>query len=285
MAQSLRSMSDLRGKVQTVMGLIEPSQLGRTLTHEHLSLSFESCYVSPSPEDKALSKASIELKNLHWLQQHPYSHRENLLMGQEYEAVREELLSFRKNGGGTIMAKETGVNVIAGAGFYVDATHSEETRKMTVEKLTDIIVSEVRYGADGTEIRCGVIGEIGTTWPITESEKRVLRATAHAQTELGTIIDHGELLEFARMGSFLEYDLFGTEVLNYHLAFLIGEGYEDRLLIAHDIHTKHRLSKYGGHGYSHILKNIVPKMLSRGITQNQVDKILIENPKQWLTFK
>lgn len=69
------------------------------------------------------------------------------------------------------------------------------------------------------------------------------------------------------------------------LAFLVREGYEDRLLIAHDIHTKHRLAKYGGHGYSHILNNIVPKMLSRGITQNQVDKILIENPKHWLMFK
>lgn len=52
-------------------------------------------------------------------------------------------------------------------------------------KLTDIIVSEVLHGADGTEIRCGVIGEIGTSWPITESEKKVLRATAHAQTQLG----------------------------------------------------------------------------------------------------
>lgn len=69
------------------------------------------------------------------------------------------------------------------------------------------------------------------------------------------------------------------------LAFLIKEGYEDRIVIAHDIHTKNRLTKYGGHGYSHILNNIVPKMLSRGISQKQVDKILIDNPKQWLTFK
>lgn len=69
------------------------------------------------------------------------------------------------------------------------------------------------------------------------------------------------------------------------LAFLIKEGYEDRIVIAHDIHTKNRLTKYGGHGYSHILKNIVPKMLFRGISQKQVDKILIDNPKQWLTFK
>lgn len=56
-------------------------------------------------------------------------------------------------------------------------------------------------------------------------------------------------------------------------------------MIAHDIHTKNRLTRYGGHGYSHILNNIVPKMLARGISQHQVDKILIDNPKRWLTFK
>lgn len=65
----------------------------------------------------------------------------------------------------------------------------------------------------------------------------------------------------------------------------MDEGYEDRILMAHDIHTKHRLTKYGGHGYSHILTNIVPKMLFRGITEAALDKMLIENPKQWLTFK
>lgn len=41
------------------------------------------------------------------------------------------------------------------------------------------------HGADGTDIRCGVIGEIGTCWPITDSEKTVLKATAHAQAQLG----------------------------------------------------------------------------------------------------
>lgn len=30
-----------------------------------------------------------------------------------------------------------------------------------------------------------------------------------------TILDEGELLEFAKLGSYLEYDLFGTEMLNY----------------------------------------------------------------------
>ncbi|KAJ8377993.1 hypothetical protein AAFF_G00249300 [Aldrovandia affinis] len=353
---SQKTMSSLSGKVQTVLGAVDPGQLGRTMTHEHLTMSFECCYFPPAPGDKAVAEAPIEMRNLFWLKQNPYGSHENLLLCQETDAVKEELLFYRRSGGGTIventtagisrdvttlkrLAKETGVHIVAGAGFYVDVTHSDETRKMTVEKLTDIIVSEVLHGTDGTSVKCGVIGEIGTSWPITDSEKKVLKATAHAQAQLGcpviihpgrnpvapaavvqilqeaggdisktvmshldrTIFDEGELLEFAKMGSYLEYDLFGMELLNYPyklevdmpsdsqrvktLAFLVAEGYEDRIVIAHDIHTKNRLTKYGGHGYSHILNNIVPKMLTRGINQNQVDKILIENPKHWLTFK
>jgi predicted metal-dependent phosphotriesterase family hydrolase len=57
------------------------------------------------------------------------------------------------------------------------------------------------------------------------------------------------------------------------LGVLVKEGYEDHIVVAHDIHTKNRLTKYGGHGYSHILKSIVPKMLRRGFTQAQVDKV------------
>lgn len=32
---------------------------------------------------------------------------------------------------------------------------------------------------------------------------------------LRTIFDYSELLEFAKLGSYLEYDLFGTEMLDY----------------------------------------------------------------------
>ncbi|CAL8345151.1 unnamed protein product [Merluccius merluccius] len=358
-------MTELSGKVQTVLGPLDPDLLGRTMTHEHLTMTFDCCYRPPptpggdlDPEDSVvLDQADpFEMKHMFWLQQNPYGHRANLDLGREGDAVREELLAYRRAGGGAVventttgidrdlealrrLSRDTGVHVVGGAGFYVDCTHTEATRGMTVEQLTDVIVGEVLHGADGTDIRCGVIGEIGTSWPITDSEKKVLRATARAQAQLGcpviihpgrdsaapaevvrilqeaggdigktvmshldrTIFDHGELLEFAKQGCYLEYDLFGTEMLNYPfnlavdmpsdsqrvqtLAFLVKEGYEDRILVAQDIHTKHRLTKYGGHGYSHILKNIVPKMLTRGFSQSQVDKVLIENPKRWLTFK
>ncbi|CAI5788815.1 phosphotriesterase-related protein isoform X1 [Podarcis lilfordi] len=349
-------MPSLKGKVQTVLGLVEPSQLGYTMTHEHLTMDYTCCYYPPPSGQEALSETSIEMKNLFWLKQNPYSHKENLLLHQETSAVKEELLQFKAAGGGTIventttgirrdmktlkqLAEETGVHIIAGAGFYVGATHSPETRAMSVEQLTEVIVNEILHGADGTDIKCGVIGEVGCSWPLTESENKVLQATAHAQSQLGcpviihpgrnsdspfqiirilqeagadtsktvmshmdrTIFDEKKLLEFAELGCYLEYDLFGTEFILYQMnpdidmpsdnerilrvRMLIDEGCEDRVLLAHDVHTKNRLKKYGGHGYSHILENIVPKMLIRGISQEKIDKLLVGNPRRWLTFE
>lgn len=73
----------------------------------------------------------------------------------------------------------------------------------------------------------------------------------------GTIFEQDELLEFAKLGSFLQYDLFGIETSHYEVCDYIDmpsdaarvgylklfkeNNYLDRLLIAQDIHTKHRL--------------------------------------------
>lgn len=146
-------MPSLRGKAQSVLGLVEPEQLGYTLTHEHLSMNYSSCFCPPSPGQEPLSDGPIEMKNLFWIKQNPYSHKENLLLCQERDAVKEELLNFKAAGGGTIventttgigrdmntlkqLAEETGVHVIAGAGFYVGSTHSSQTQAMTVEQVS-----------------------------------------------------------------------------------------------------------------------------------------------------
>ena len=145
-------MSSLSGKVQTVLGLVEPSKLGRTLTHEHLTMTFDCSYYPPPPCHEVISNEPITMKNLFWIQKNPYSHRENLQLNQETEAVKEELLDFKAKGGGALventttgisrdvqtlkrLAEETGVHIISGAGFYVDATHSSETRAMSVEQV------------------------------------------------------------------------------------------------------------------------------------------------------
>ncbi|EDX13642.1 GD18608 [Drosophila simulans] len=69
-----------------------------------------------------------------------------------------------------------------------------------------------------------------------------------------------------------------------NLIKLIKEGLVDKLLMSHDIHTKHRLTSYGGHGYHHIHTNILPRMFDRGVTLEQVEQMTVTNPANWLAF-
>lgn len=72
-----------------------------------------------------------------------------------------------------------------------------------------------------------------------------------------TIFEYDGLLELANTGCILEHDFFGIEVSHYQnnehvdflsdaqrihrIKFLIDNGFEDNLVIAHDVHTRHRL--------------------------------------------
>lgn len=344
------------GKVQTVLGQIDPNDLGITYPHEHLSMTFEVAYKNPPLGDENKVNWDFKMHQLGWIRQYPYSHWPNLRLVEERDAVLEEVKIFKANGGGTIVenssiglnrdieyvrnvAKQTGVNVVAGTGYYVDGSLTAEVKAATVETLAGTIVKEVEHGVDDTGIRCGVIGELGCSWPLTPAEKKVLQAGAQAQSVLGcpviihpgrnheapdeivrilqeaggdiskTVMSHldrtfhcdEDLLEYARLGSYLSYDMFGIETSMYQpnvevdmpsdaerirrIAMLIENGYLDRIVLAHDIHTKHRLVKYGGHGFSHILTVILPMMKRRGYTRQSIDTMLIDNPKAWLTFK
>ena len=46
-------------------------------------------------------------------------------------------------------------------------------------------MKEVTEGIDGTDVKAGLIGEIGCSWPLTQNERKVLRAAARAQNRCG----------------------------------------------------------------------------------------------------
>ena len=68
------------------------------------------------------------------------------------------------------------------------------------------------------------------------------------------------------------------------IGWISSEGYGHKVLVAHDISSKHRLETYGGHGYYYILGHIVPRMRARGLTEQAIDDILVNNPREALTF-
>ena len=60
------------------------------------------------------------------------------------------------------------------------------------------------------------------------------------------------------------------------------QDYLKQILISTDICIKIELLKYGGYGYAHILKNILPIMEKRGFTQEEINFITSKNVKELL---
>lgn len=115
-----------------------------------------------------------------------------------------------------------------------------------------------------------------------------------------TVPTDTKLLELARRGCYLNHSFFGKECSHVmynksldmpsdaqrirRVKLLVDSGFEDQVLISHDIVLRHELVRYGGYGYAHIMEHIVPKMVDRGIEGDTVMKIVTVNPQRWLTF-
>jgi phosphotriesterase-related protein len=69
------------------------------------------------------------------------------------------------------------------------------------------------------------------------------------------------------------------------LATLVERGYEDQLLISHDMCRKHFLHRFGGYGYDHVLRRITPRLQrSFGLSDGVIAKLLVGNPRRLLTI-
>ena len=51
--------------------------------------------------------------------------------------------------------------------------------------MAEEMVREIEVGIGSSGVRCGVIGEIGCSYPLMDVEKRALQAAAIAQTKTG----------------------------------------------------------------------------------------------------
>ncbi len=344
--------------VITVNGEINKESLGITLMHEHLFVDSRFEYKSFQEIVKEeLGKQKVNISNLHLLKKNPYIVEDNLFLSDENLAV-SELLEFKKSGGGTILEVSsigigrspvaiknvstiTGINIIMGCGHYLEETLPDWVFKKSEKELIKEIVSEIHYGVDKTNIKPGIIGEVGIGPIIEEWDKKSLRVSAKVHQETGlpisvhiqavpsvsnfsgglngvevlnileksgvnlnkvvichtdakidikyikNIIDLGAYAEFDHIGKEFYYEesdfLMDRDMDRVHaIKELIESGYAKRILISQDLCYKTDLTAYGGFGYSHILNNIVPIMLKKGIKREDIDNIMIKNPMSLL---
>jgi phosphotriesterase-related protein len=343
------------GQAQTVLGPIPRDDLGITLPHEHLLIDFGVMFAEPpAASDRGRAAEPVSIDNLWWVRYHYNESLDNLRLTDEATA-RDEAGLFRLAGGRTLVdptnrglardplalariARATGLHIVMGAGYYVQASHPPGLARGSAEDVAAEIVADITAGVGDTGIRAGLIGEIGCSWPWTDDERKSVRAAVWAQRQTGaplmihpgrherapieildvvrreggdlsrtimchidrTIADPGVLLELAATGCYLEYDLFGSEIsyYPYNPAFsmpndgqriawilrLMEAGYGERVLVSHDIAYKHGLVRYGGHGYHHLLRHVVPQFRRRGLDEAAIRRLLVDNPARVLAF-
>jgi phosphotriesterase-related protein len=77
---------------------------------------------------------------------------------------------------------------MVGAGFYVEDTMSDEVRSASIDELARSLIGQLTDGIGDTGIRPALLGEIGTSWPVTDAEWRSVRAAARAGVETGAAV-------------------------------------------------------------------------------------------------
>jgi len=306
------------GTVMTVLGPIQPEEMGNTLTHDHLVV--DGWGLRPLLYETIFDDESIAI---------------------------EEAQKFKTAGGGTIcdptnigigrdpgalarISRASGVHVVMGAGWYREAVYPETIATTSTEELARYLVSEITEGVGSTGIKPGFIGEIGTErGQISPAQERVFRAAARAHVRTGIpILTHtthwGELaieqldllaekgvdpsavivshlgdrrgidimLPIAERGAWINVDnigfIAGYAPLDFradNVAELCSRGLASQVMLSNDICELGQLSAYGGPGYANVIENFLPMLRDRGVTDDDIHRMTIANPAAAFAFR
>jgi predicted metal-dependent phosphotriesterase family hydrolase len=308
--------------VQTVLGPIDPAELGVTLPHEH---------------------TQIELWQIPGRWDYWQLTRDEPLILEELAAYREaggrSLIDLTLPGVGrdpdwlTRLARARGLHVVMGSGWYRGAYYPAQALidRRSVEDLADELVREASDGVGESGVRPGIIGEIGTDKPwVSAQEERVHRAAARAARRTGlaitthavlspvgldqlrifeeegadpsrVVIGHADsyphldhYLAIVERGASVEFDFLGMTftAAERHgegrivelVCELLARGYSDRILLSQDVCHDSQLSRYGGNGYTHLARTFMPRPRAAGVSDAEIETMTVANPRRLLTL-
>lgn len=134
---------------------------------------------------------------------------------------------------------------------------------------------------------------------ITEAEGLDPRRTVLCHMDR-THPDGDGIVSLLARGANVEWDFFGIEQSYYWMGEVelptdrdrvrmirafADAGYGDQILVSQDICTKTRLRRWGGHGYGHILRNVVPLMRQLHLEAPLIEQLLRVTPLRLLTLQ
>lgn len=311
-------------RVQTVLGDIDPADLGITYAHEHL--------ISSPPERIAKEDPDLVLDDV--------------------DAMVRELEIFKRAGGRSIcdasaidygrniaattkVAERSGMNVIATAGFNKGLYFDEWVRTTPLEEIQERVHREITDGIDGTTHRAGML-KFGTSYGFMKPEEvKTARAVCRVQRETGAPLfthtesgtlgfeqvelakkegvnpericighqdrnpDQWNIKRIARQGCFVSIDQISkvkyyTDQVRIDLIIdLVESGFQRQILVSGDFARKSYLASYGGGpGFGYIvgpfMARLREQMAERFIPAHRIDAVvedlLVANPRRFFTF-
>jgi phosphotriesterase-related protein len=155
------------GVVQTVLGPLDASKLGFTLTHEHICRCPLKVF---GDRANAVAKAVDKLKEARG------AGIDTVVDVTTFDGARD--IRF-----GEEVSRKSGMQIVACTGQHLYAP--ESLNKRTVEEITETFIREIEQGIDHTDIKAGVIKVAARSGAMTAAEEKVFRAAARASKATG----------------------------------------------------------------------------------------------------
>lgn len=309
--------------IRTVLGLVDPEDVGVCLPHEHLLIDYGELLGSPKRVPETASPVE--------------------------ERVLDNVRSYASTGG-TLMvdctppgygrypdfmaevSAQTGVHLVACTGGFTEqfAPLHPVTRALDTDALTDVFVRELTEGMGGTRYRAGAIKVATGEGRMTEGEARIFRAAARAhrrtgapiithttnglgpeqvefllregvdpakvvighlgfepdpRTDVDTILGHGAYVAFDRIG---HHHFFPDSHWIDLILFVLDQGYQDRVLLSHDAVTEfvgpEEIAAHTFSDYTYILRHFLPALRDAGVDEDALKLLVQENPRRFLAY-
>ncbi len=298
--------------MMTVLGEIKPEKLGITMTHEHLLI--DTYWITDRVDDllndediaveelllfkKAGGDSIVDLTN-HGLKRNPEALKRisertgvNVIMGCGWYRgpYYPENVTYRSTdelaremiGDLTEGVENTGIKagIIGEIGVNLDYITPAEERVLRAAARAHIhtgkaVTLHSEYCSVGLD-QLKILEEEGM------NPERVI--VGHADSFLN--LNYHE--EIYRRGAYIQFDGIGRDHIYpdsmrlKSLVVLIRRGYIEKILLSTDRCRRSDLRLYGGKGYDHILVDFIPKLKKAGVTEREIELMMVDNPREIL---
>jgi predicted metal-dependent phosphotriesterase family hydrolase len=300
-----------KNMIQTVLGIIEGSQTGITLSHEHILVGFvpdgkldDSYYDA----DEVIEEMVAYLNELKKAGVDTFVDATPAYLGRDPYVLKE-------------LSERTGLNIITNTGYYQAPYLPAYAYEMTYSELADIWIEEAKNGIGDSGIKPGFIKIALNTGRLIPVQEKILRAAIETSTETGLVIqahtiggeaiihvleimeetdfDPGRFIwvhadtekdisyhiTAAKRGMWIELDTIGTRQYSEHFILidkLLKEGLQNSLLLSQDAGWYNVGQIRGGRirPYHKIITEFIPLAEKWGLDRDVLNQIMTQNPQK-----